>query len=106
MFCIHCGMRLPDGAGFCSRCGKSQQQDIQNNIPAQLEPSWEICEIMFDKKHAGFEGQVYWFYAEVLGSKGLTTIGKTEELHGGSHFFEFPKNSDTLAINPPFRTSK
>jgi hypothetical protein len=99
MFCIFCGTQLPDGAGFCSKCGKPQQQGIQNNIPAQLEPTWEVCEIMFDKRNAGIGGQVYWFYAEVLGSKGLSTIGKTEELHVGSHYFDFPKSSDRMAID-------
>lgn len=97
MFCIHCGSQLPDGSVFCSKCGKPQQHGIQNI--AQPEPSWEVCEIMFNKRHEGFHGPIFWFYAEVLGSKGLTIIGKTREVPGGSQFFEFPKNTDRMAVD-------
>ena len=36
MFCVYCGVQLPDGAAFCSRCGKAQpgqsavKQEIKN----------------------------------------------------------------------------
>jgi len=98
MFCIHCGTQLPDESVFCSKCGKPQQQSIQSNRPTQSESSWEACEIMFGKRHAGFSGPIYWFYAEVLGSKGLNIIGKTKEVPGGSQFFDFPKSSDKMAV--------
>ena len=99
MFCIHCGTQIPDESVFCPKCGKPQKQDIQSNKSVEPEPSWEVCEIMYGKRHAGFQGPMFWFYAEVLGSKGLTTIGKTRELHGGSQFFEFPKSSDKMAVD-------
>ena len=32
MYCMHCGTKIPDGARFCSECGKIQIADDVNEL--------------------------------------------------------------------------
>ena len=97
MYCSNCGIQLLDGTHFCPSCGKPQQENLQTVQTQSMEPTWETCEIVLDKRH-DFDGWKYWFCIEVLSPKGLYTTGKTREVLAGSHIFDFPSNRDKTGV--------
>jgi hypothetical protein len=81
MYCIDCGVQLPEGARFCPSCGNPQQLSEQRaaaphspppaSRSAETEERWDYCEIRYSEGllHKNFE-------AVALGAKGSKTAGK------------------------------
>jgi hypothetical protein len=44
MFCMNCGVELPDNASFCLKCGKPQQTTDVVQPCAETQGHWEIKE--------------------------------------------------------------
>lgn len=81
MYCVACGIELPDSANFCLRCGKPQREGFARTDAAH-PLRWEICEIdcylvKFDRRRKNGEWQ---FKANAIGKGGKYCAGKTESV--------------------------
>lgn len=78
IFCPKCGKELPDDAQFCMKCGKSLTP-VSQEAP-QPEPTWEYCEIQYDRskieEHFIGETDYYLvFWADGVGPNGTFNAG-------------------------------
>jgi len=76
MYCQKCGTRLPPGALYCFKCGAPVNTGKNQENSPNVEPQWEYCEIVFDKK----QRLLYWeafFWAKAISSDGVYEAAKS-----------------------------
>ena len=92
MICVKCGVRLPEEASFCWKCGTAQPPP--DAPAARPEARWETCSIEWGTTRPrgllGGKG-VYYFEANVVGAHGVHASRRSDE-------WEDPAAAPTAAL--------
>ena len=65
MFCINCGVQLPDDARFCMKCGKAQQPVPDAPTPTPARGGWEYREFSVELDGREYEATGYPFNGSI-----------------------------------------